>query len=444
VPESATLHLPRRTRARRARRFVLVGILAVSAPAFATDPHAIALPTLPSLPTTTLTLPTLPTTTLTLPSLPTTTLTLPSLPTTLLTLPTTTLTLPTLPTTTLTLPTITTSTRPSPVTTTTSPVTASCGTLDCDDGNPCTADRCDPGVGCVHTPTTGSACDDGDACTAGDRCFAGLCAGTRLGCTSSLPSRCTCPDDGFACTDDVCTAAGCVHVPVDSRCVPAGACRVAVCAPSDAGADRAGCIVGPPQPDGARCAEDTDACTLDVCRGGVCAHVRVADTANCAPLQGALRQTLALEAVTQQIAAVVTAAAPGAADIFLPRLTTIEASLAAAARALAGDEQTGLATLVVAPAVESAIPASQRARIAFTEILRTPREVAAFLQDVHAAQQRAAITRAAGKTLRPVGRRLLVGTKALRRDLKKLQHGAVRTRRNRGHRQRLPRATVTR
>ncbi|GEM_PF-4702092 len=33
---------------------------------------------------------------------------------------------------------------------------------DCDDGNPCTADACDPAVGCTHTPVV---CDDGDAST---------------------------------------------------------------------------------------------------------------------------------------------------------------------------------------------------------------------------------------------------------------------------------------
>jgi hypothetical protein len=36
--------------------------------------------------------------------------------------------------------------------------------LDCDDGNACTIDSCDPDVGCVHEPDDGS-CDDGIDCS---------------------------------------------------------------------------------------------------------------------------------------------------------------------------------------------------------------------------------------------------------------------------------------
>jgi MYXO-CTERM domain-containing protein len=52
----------------------------------------------------------------------------------------------------------------------------------CDDGNPCTTDRCDVALGCVSTDNT-DACDDGDVCTASDVCGAGVCAGTTIaGC----------------------------------------------------------------------------------------------------------------------------------------------------------------------------------------------------------------------------------------------------------------------
>ena len=72
----------------------------------------------------------------------------------------------------------------------------------CDDGNFCTADSCDSATGCVFVATTDS-CDDGDACTVGDVCAGGLCAGV-------LPLDC---DDGNVCTDDGCDpVSGCFHV----------------------------------------------------------------------------------------------------------------------------------------------------------------------------------------------------------------------------------------
>ena len=41
--------------------------------------------------------------------------------------------------------------------------------LDCDDGNTCTSDYCDPITGCYYSDTI-SGCNDGDACTENDRC----------------------------------------------------------------------------------------------------------------------------------------------------------------------------------------------------------------------------------------------------------------------------------
>jgi hypothetical protein len=65
------------------------------------------------------------------------------------------------------------------------------GALDCDDGNPCTYDTCNPSTGCVHTPTAAS-CDDGDPCTTDDTCENGTCVGTLV------PS---CQSDGGAHAD---------------------------------------------------------------------------------------------------------------------------------------------------------------------------------------------------------------------------------------------------
>jgi len=76
--------------------------------------------------------------------------------------------------------------------------------IDCDDGNVCTDDSCQPGQGCVNTPND-LPCDDGSVCTTGDVCEGGECRGTPVDC-----------DDGNACTQDECDAQdGCVHDEID-------------------------------------------------------------------------------------------------------------------------------------------------------------------------------------------------------------------------------------
>jgi hypothetical protein len=45
-----------------------------------------------------------------------------------------------------------------------------CAGVDCDDDNPCTADSCDPVLGCVHEPQ-----DDGTACGVDGECASGAC-----------------------------------------------------------------------------------------------------------------------------------------------------------------------------------------------------------------------------------------------------------------------------
>jgi subtilisin family serine protease len=96
--------------------------------------------------------------------------------------------------------------------------------LNCDDANPCTADACNPMVGCQHTPVAdGTACSDGNICTVGQTCQAGAC-------TAGAPVNC---DDGIACTADACvTGTGCVHTIADG---PAGvSCVWAVARQSNA------------------------------------------------------------------------------------------------------------------------------------------------------------------------------------------------------------------
>src|SRR5207247_1381217 len=255
----------------------------------------------------------------------------------------------------------------------------------------------------------------------------------------SLPTSTTLPqalcaggggcDDGFSCTDDVCTAGGCQHVPIASRGVPPDACAAAVCAPALPGHDAAGCIAGAPQAEGEACAEDGDACTTDVCRGGVCAHEPAVDTTGCAPVQEPFRQTLALGELTQGLEADVAAAGEGLAPL-VGRLAGSESDRAAAARALAGEPvATSGSTRALAagfePAEATGLSADQLARIAFTAVLHTPRQVAAFLDELAAARQRAGLEPGVARDLRRRGRMLLRGTTSLKAHLRRLQrnHG---------------------
>src|SRR5262245_19262040 len=71
----------------------------------------------------------------------------------------------------------------------------------CDDGNPCTDDSRSPARGGAHTHNT-APCNDGSACTTNDACSNGSCQ-------RGPPPNC---DDGNPCTDDSCNpASGCVH-----------------------------------------------------------------------------------------------------------------------------------------------------------------------------------------------------------------------------------------
>jgi len=172
---------------------------------------------------------------------------------------------------------------------------------DCDDGNPCTIDRCAPTdrqadlQGCVLTPeVNGTPCGDGDGCTQDDTCQAGVCTGgdpvtcTALdqchdaGACDPATGLCSNPqkpdgtgcDDGTACTrTDTCQAGACAGAdPV--VCTAPDQCHEAICDPAT------GLCSNPPRPDGTTC-DDGNACTqTDSCQAGVCTGATVV----CAPL----------------------------------------------------------------------------------------------------------------------------------------------------------------
>jgi len=117
-------------------------------------------------------------------------------------------------------------------------------TLDCNDDNFCTADSCDPKLGCQHG-NIDAACDDGDACTQGETCSGGKCgSGNAVSC-----------DDGNPCTDDECKPPfGCFHVANGVACDDGDACSTGdTCA---GGKCKAGALV--------EC-DDGNVCTANSC-----------------------------------------------------------------------------------------------------------------------------------------------------------------------------------
>lgn len=131
--------------------------------------------------------------------------------------------------------------------------------VDCDDGNSCTNNICDPVAGCMTSPVAeGTGCDDGNPCTLQDQCNAdGLCV-------PGTPKSPAC-DDGEICTVDTCTPDGseCLYEQIpgccDSNaqcneaageiCTAANVCCAPVCEgdngePLECGSDGCGSVCG--------------------------------------------------------------------------------------------------------------------------------------------------------------------------------------------------------
>ena len=270
-------------------------------------------------------------------------------------------------------------------------------TIGCDDGDPCTIDRC-VGVHCQHQPATGPACNDHDPCTQGDRCDAGRCVGTPI----------VCADDGFSCTDEACVGGGCQYVPIDARCVPGDACASATCSPQQAGHDAAGCTPGPARADGGECAEDGDACTDDVCAGARCTHPAVlTERTSCGAVQTAFQLALALEGGARAMLATA-AVAPVAA-----RVDGVRSGLDRVARALAGKE---IAPATTGPLADT--PLRARARLALALLKGVHGQVGALRRTVALPSVRAAV--GGGADVAAHVRALAKGVRALRAALRRL------------------------
>ena len=341
----------------------------------------------------------------------------------------------------------------------------------CPSADPCNPVRCGK-HGCVKVPVTGPSCDDGDACTTADRCVAGRCVGTPIRCSDGIActddrcvdgacqhvavdARCDsgecvvgtcrpgaagadrdgcltvsvgegepCTDDGIACTEDVCMGGACLHMPVDSRCGSSSDCTAAVCAPERPDRDSAGCAPAPAPAEGAVCAEDGDPCTNDLCQGGRCVHQPVADLAACTPIDDAFEKALGLTELAHGIASAIAPDGAGqGTDVGAAidaRLGRVADALDGAVQALAGRTAAASAVAPLVPGLAET-PAELRAHIAFTHVLRTPTEVQSFLQVVASAEARAELGRDATRSARRRGRMLLMGTKSLKGELRRLQ-----------------------
>jgi hypothetical protein len=194
---------------------------------------------------------------------------------------------------------------------------------DCDDGNPCTTDSCDPddggadGNGCVHAANNGP-CSDGLFCNGADTCSGGACdvhAGDPCISGSECADACDedgdscfdapgtpCTADANTCTDDECDGAGacthpglpdgsscsdgntctendecasltCVGTPTGQTCDDGNVCTLDTCDPMG------GCIFDPVGRNGFAC-DDGNTCTqTDQCSNGMCQGLLVeADT----------------------------------------------------------------------------------------------------------------------------------------------------------------------
>jgi hypothetical protein len=120
------------------------------------------------------------------------------------------------------------------------------GAPNCDDGNVCTDDSCNPSTGLCDHVNNAAGCSDGNACTVGDVCSGG-------GCAAGAPTVC---NDNNACTDDTCNPANgaCAFANNTASCSDGNACTTGdTCSGGS-------CAAGTPT-----VCNDNNVCTADDC-----------------------------------------------------------------------------------------------------------------------------------------------------------------------------------
>ncbi len=139
--------------------------------------------------------------------------------------------------------------------------------VNCNDGNPCTKDTCNPDQGCLSEPLDGEECDDGDPCTGGDLCEAGECTPGVNICGCESDAECAQFEDGNLCNGTLwCVEGACKVKAATVITCPAAesVCEQVKCDPPTGE-----CLVTPVK-DGTPC-DDDDACTdNDLCLEGEC------------------------------------------------------------------------------------------------------------------------------------------------------------------------------
>ncbi len=168
---------------------------------------------------------------------------------------------------------------------------------NCNDGNPCTDDACNPAEGCFFVDND-VPCNDGDVCTVSDQCAGGVCAGgpaldcddgdacngiescdSGIGCVAGDPLAC---DDGNPCNgiESCVPATGCQAGPEPvcddgdpcngtESCQPGVGCKpgkALVCDDGDLCNGVETCVAGEGcKPGKAMVCNDNNPCTFDSC-----------------------------------------------------------------------------------------------------------------------------------------------------------------------------------
>jgi len=150
----------------------------------------------------------------------------------------------------------------------------------CDDKDPCTADKCIQGA-CSWSYTSKTPCDDGNICTTGEYCISGICkygkaknCNDNNGCTtdacSPVTGKCLSVNryDGYYCSDglsctspDRCTKGTCIGT---NTCNDLNPCTADVC---DAKLKK--CVFAPVK-DGTGCDDNSKCTPATQCKAGKC------------------------------------------------------------------------------------------------------------------------------------------------------------------------------
>jgi hypothetical protein len=173
------------------------------------------------------------------------------------------------------------------------PTTGTCGPgtpLNCNDNNPCTADSCDPILGCINdaAPLYGTPCSTNNSCQQNGVCTNGTCLGTPVANGTACNDNNMCTGTGPGGTGDTCTGGVCSGPAVNcsdgnacngmETCNPATGCAAGTplncndnnpCT-ADSCNPATGCVNDPTPMNGTAC-NDQSACTNpDTCTNGVC------------------------------------------------------------------------------------------------------------------------------------------------------------------------------